>query len=208
MKDKILKTVDRHDLYINAFFNTLEAYGREPDQNIKPLIKKLIVYGVKAINTKKKPEYITEEGETADFQFAEIIKDCIGALTPREFMNLFPIDKDYDGHKYGAKDYFYTMDYIRGLGIDKPIGEEVTDFLWDYMNAEIHEFLAISFSFVSNLRHLTGQKGIAEEWLEMNGITTYTMHKDSQGKEYMIDNQTGKTIRIKKPRPRYLKAKK
>ena len=39
----------KHDLYTKAFSNTLHAYMANEAQDVKPFIKKMIVYGVKAV---------------------------------------------------------------------------------------------------------------------------------------------------------------
>ncbi len=44
-----------------------------------------------------------------------------------------------------------------------------------------------------------------KEFLEEQGITTYTLTKDDKGKEILIYNDTGENQKVCKPRPRYLK---
>ncbi|MEG6613725.1 phage infection protein [Pseudoclostridium thermosuccinogenes] len=193
--------INKHDLYLKAFYKMLDEYENEP----KLTTKKLIVYGVKAVNTAEKPEYTTKEYIVQYFNLSEMIKLLMSTLTPNEFMNIYPVEKQYDGHRWQTKDYFYTMNYVKGLDPDKPIGEEINDFLWDYMNTDIHVFLANLLGLASDLRRLETGKGIMEEWAEKNGIKTFTKHTDSNGKEYLVDNETGKTMRVKKPRPKHLK---
>ena len=64
----------------------------------------------------------------------------MGTLKPKEFMELYPIPKEYDGHKYEIKDYFYTRDYIKGLEQENPIGTEVFNLLWEYQNRDLIHF--------------------------------------------------------------------
>lgn len=189
-----------HDLYLQAFQNTAERFkeGHDP----APIVKQLIVYGVKAINTKPEPR--TAEEAIAAFQFASVIKDLIGTLTPAEFMNLFPIEKDFKGHKWGMKDYFYTRDYINGLNPDEPIGDAL-EFMWEYTNREITDFNVAVMGYLSDLRRLEGKPSLAAEWAAMNGIKTYTMHTDDKGKQYLLDPETGKTTKISKPKPKHLR---
>ena len=73
------------------------------------------------------------------------------------------------------------------------------------MNAETHMFLVKLIGYTSDLRQLDGQKGLMEEFCEEQGIKTYTKHRDSMGKEYMIDNQTGRTTKVRKQMPKHLK---
>jgi len=192
-------------MYLKAFQSAARMYSE--DQDIKPFIKKLIIYGVKVVNAKPETETITREESVNDFQYASAIKDLIGTITPGEFVNIFPITKDFDGHKYQSKDYFYTRDYIRSLPVDKTIGEstDVMEFLWEYWNWEITHFIVNAFSYMNNLRRLEGQPSMMEEFCEERGIQTYTIHTDQKGQQFMVDRQTGKSFRVKKKRPRYLK---
>jgi hypothetical protein len=49
-------------------------------------------------------------------------------------------------------------------------------------------------------------KGFMEEFAEMTGITTYKLCKDPvTKKEYMYNTKTGRTSKVQKRIPRYLK---
>jgi hypothetical protein len=163
---------------------------------LQTYIKKLIVYGIKAVNTKPEPKTLTHEEAISDFQFATVILDLIGTLTPGEFMNLFPIEKEYKGHRWQMKDYFYTMDYIKGLDPLKPIGEDAINFIWEYTNWEITEFNIAIMGYMSNIRRLEGQPSLMEEWADMNGLKTYTMHTDQQGREFLFDGEKEEAAKI------------
>lgn len=201
----MIENTNKHELYMNAYYRTLQAYNDNKDQDIRPVIKKLIICGVKAINTNPEQEYIEREAAEQEFQFIELIKDFMSVLTPGEFMRLYPIDKEYDGHKYQSKDYFYTMDYLKDLDTDKPIGREILNFLWEYQNIEISLFGVRLLCSMSKLQRLNGEKTVAEDLADMMGVKTYNLYTDSKGREYVFDKETGKTARAKKPKPRYLK---
>lgn len=194
---------DKHQMYRRAFDSTVKRYYENPGTDIKPVIKKLIVYGVKAVNT------INSKSETlgaapANFQFAQLIISFMSGLTPLEFMNLFPISKDFKGERWGTKDYFYTMNYIKTLNPDAPIGEEIFNFLWEYTNLEVTIFNVNYLGYISDLRRLEGKPSLMEEWASQNGITTYSLHESGKAK-YLIDGRTGKTLKVKKARPKHLK---
>lgn len=198
----------KHDLYAKAYGTILKSFIDNPEQDdMESLARKMIVYGVKVVNTKKEPEYITWEEAEHDFQYAESIKTFMGLLTPIEFMELFPISKEFKGHKYGFKDYFYTRDYLKGLDPNEPIGDDkaITKFLWNYCNEDIDEFNANLMTYLSNLRKLTGQTSLMEEFAGIMGFKTYTMHTDQKGKQFLQDKETGKITKVRKARPRYLK---
>ena len=198
-------TINKNDLYYKAYCRVLQ--DRNTDWLIK--LKRIIFYGVKVINTLGKSDTLTpdevEEDTEYYFNLANTIINFMALLTPVELINIFPIDKEYDGNKCETKDYFYSMDYLKGIGLDKPIGEEIMNLLWEYCNNDIRMFNVNVMSFMSNIRRLQGEPGIMEEWAAGNGIRTNTMFTDSSGKQYLHDGETGKTMKVKKPKPRYLK---
>lgn len=194
----------KHQLYLNAFFNEIKTFDlQNPGQ---ASVKKLVFYGVKAVNTKREQRTITMEEAATNFQFTDLVQGLIGLLKPSEFVTVFPISKEYDGHKYQTKDYFYTRDYLLELP-DEPIGSinKVMEFLWEYHNREVSRFVVHTLGYASDLRKLDGQPSIMEEFCAENGIKTYTKHTYQNGKKFMVDNETGKSVRIKKKVPRYLK---
>ena len=123
-------------------------------------------------------------------------------------MSLFPISKDYNGHKYQAKDYFYTKDYMNKLEKDKPLRDqvEVIELLWVYVNDEIFDFNMAILDCIDNLRKLDGELSLAEEFFQENGLKMHTLYTDEKGKKFLVDNETGKSTPVK-TRPAYLKIK-
>ena len=77
------------------------------------------------------------------YQELKKVMETIGRLTPMELLRMYPITKEYDGEKWGTKDYFYTMDKLKKLPADKPIGgaQDVAVLLWDYQNWDLTELL-------------------------------------------------------------------
>lgn len=196
---------ENHDLYMNAYNKILQSYLDNPEQPLKPLMSKMIVYGVKAINSKPEPEYVTREEAEYDFNFADCLMGAMSTLKPAEFINLFPIEKDYKGHRWGMKDYFYTRNYIKTLDKDKPIGEKIHHFLWEYTNWEITEFNVQLMEYMSRLRRLDGKPSLAQEWAEMNGLKVFNMYTDDKGTQYLLDPETRKTTKVKPAKRRHLK---
>ncbi|MDN4875998.1 hypothetical protein QYM23_24580 [Bacillus cereus] len=168
------------------------------------LCKKTIFTGVRFIRYTK--------SDTTDYEYLKDKLQLIGYLqvlmkkiTPREFINMFPITKSYDGDKWEKKDYFFTMNRAKELGMDTPIGEKILEFLYDYENWDITCFTISSMTIMSRLRRAEGKKSLAEDFFEDSGIDAYTMHTDFQGKQKLINNRTGETQEVQKTRPRYLK---
>lgn len=202
-------TINKNDLYYRAYCRVLKDYKNNPEQDTKPVIKKVVFYGVKVANALKRYDIPisgkTKEDAEYNFNFANSVMSFMALLTPAELIQIFNVDKDYDGDKYETKDYFYTKSYLERIGMDKPIGEEITTLLWEYCNSDIRMFNVNVISFMSDLKRLDGQPGIMEEWAADNGIRTVSTFTDSKGKQYQLDGETGKTTRVKKPKPRYLK---
>lgn len=199
-------------LYSNAFINTLnnavEVTHELKDFQFQDLSldlrKKIVLYGVKNINAINL-DILDHELLVGTFNQISMINSIMGTFTPREFQTVFPIAKDYDGEKIGMKDYFYAKKFIVEFGIDKVIGEEITQFHMDYHNREITRFVVQAMCVMSDIRRAEGGKGIAEEFFEDQGVPTYSVTEDDKGKHFLTNNQTGETQKFTKPIPRYLK---
>lgn len=189
-----------YDLYLKAFIKVMQS--RIVDELDKELIKKSVFYGAKVV--KGMPKATTYENAVGNFQFASAIKEFMGMLTPNEFVNIFPIEKDFKGHKYEMKDYFYTRDYINTLDQNEPIGEGITKFLWEYQNWDVTFFSIELMSLMSDIRRFEGKSSIAEEWAADNGIETFKRYQDNEGNEFLVNKQ-GKTQKLVKPRKKHLK---
>lgn len=192
-------------IYLKAWSKVTKEYMENPDtQNRIMNIKKCVFYGVKYIITNPEREQITREQAERDFYFVSVIKSLIALLTPGQFIEVFPIEKEYKGHKLEMKDYFYTRDYINTLDPNKPIGDdEVSNFLWKFHNWEMVEFSVNMMRYMSNLRRLDGYPSIMEEWANMNGIQCQVVQKDHKGNHFIIKD--GKVLKARKSKPRYLK---
>ncbi|MEK5039001.1 hypothetical protein [Sporosarcina sp. FSL K6-3457] len=198
---------DYFSLYSTAFINTLESavkkFSEFKDYDLDTR-RKAVWSGVKMINTSKSRSK-DRKGLENRFGLISSIQAIASGLTPREFQTVFPIEKSYDGEKYQVKDYFYTKKYIEEFGEDKVIGEDIEEFLMEYDNWTVRIFMVEMMSTASDLRRMEGGKGIMEEFLEEQGVTTSTMFKDDKGEEILINNDTGEVQKVRKPRPRYLK---
>lgn len=168
------------------------------------LRKKIVLYGVKNINATNL-KILDHELLVGTFNTISMINSVMGTFTPREFQTVFPITKEYDGERFGMKDYFYAKKFIGEFGMDKVIGEEMMQFHMDYHNWEITRFAVQAMCVMSDIRRAEGRKGIAEEFFEDQGVPTYSVTEDDKGKQFLTNNQTGETQKFTKPIPRYLK---
>lgn len=190
-----------HDLYLKALINAMEQYKQGADE--RESIYKLVFYGIKAINSRPKIEYTSLQQIENNIAFNNTILGAIGALTPKELLNIFPLEKYYKGARYEAKDYFYSMNHIKQYGINTPI-KDAMSFLWEYMNNDTRLFTVNILSDIDLIRKATGEDTIMGEFMEAQGIKPLRKYTAPNGKEYFIDH-AGRTMRIKKKYPRYLK---
>jgi len=182
-------------LYINAFEKSLKSYfGNLEDK--RSIINKLIFYGVKVFNTQSEYLITNRSQVLAAFHFASNIQYLISEITPKEFQRIFPIDKSYNGQKRDVKDYFYTKEYLNSINQDERIGEKVINFLWNYKNREIDDFMKNYMFYLSKLRQFDGYPSVMEEWAKMHNCTTYTRYEDDTGNVYIINNNTGEVTQI------------
>lgn len=134
--------------------------------------------------------------EQVRFTVIDGIFTILGCLTLRNFVTTFPIEKYYKGAKWEEKDYFYTMEVLKDMDWDKPIGrDELSELLWDYDNEELrHAYIEFTTAMSAMYKAQTG-KGIMEQWCDDHGIDTYTMDKETG---VMKDKQTGDIMKPKK----------
>ncbi|MFX3618631.1 MAG: hypothetical protein ACE3JK_14075 [Sporolactobacillus sp.] len=171
--------------------------------------KKLALYHVKYMPAMNKNKELTYEQLLNKFRAFDLIHFYLAQFTPREFMQYFPIKKDYDGKRYESKDYFTTMEYLKTLNWDEPIDlERIDDFLWEYTNLDLMNFEVDRMSTASDLRVAQGGRDIMQEWMDDKGIPTYSLHTDDTGKQFMQNSQTGEVAEVKeyKRRPKWIRA--
>lgn len=203
LKKQSRKKVDYKDIYCRNFDCLLSEYFSNTEN--KEYIKKLAYYGVKAVNEISRQE-LDYEQLVRLFEFMETVKTIIGLLTPKELTTIFPVDKEFDGNKYGMKDYFFTMKELEKIGMENMIAGQAEYLLWDYMNKDIGRFVVNSMCTCSELVKYETGKGIMEKWADDNGIDTYKLYKDeTTNKQYLLNTKTGRSAGVKKRIPKYLK---
>lgn len=120
--------------------------------------------------------------------------DLYGYLTPRQLMEMFPIDKIYDGKKYEVKDYFYTMDVLNQHGLDNKMGDRVFEIFCDYQNIYIRIFTVNLMSHLDRMHERETNKTLFEEAL---GVKLAKHYVTSDGK--IINEQGNQIGEVKNP---------
>ncbi len=188
--------------YLDA---AVDLAHRQDEQDGKEFSKKFIFLMTKALASRIERKISYEDSQSI-LNAMLSITDMMAGLTPTEFMQVFPIPKEYDGEKYGVKDYSSTMEYVRTFPQDEPIGQEdIMGFLIEYYNWDILEFETRMLSVMSDIRRMDGQMGIMEEFAAENGIPTYSFY-EKEG--IVVDRQTGEVTKVHKPKtriPKYMR---
>lgn len=126
------------------------------NEDITDILKKAVFQGVKYICYSRKIEYenISEEQQSRIIFTTEVVANYVmyamAQLKIKDLLELFPVSKVYDGHRYETKDYFYTMAAMCEKGLDSYVGgfngdlvSNVFDLLCDYENREIRTLMLV-----------------------------------------------------------------
>ncbi|MFT8425743.1 MAG: hypothetical protein ABF630_09800 [Liquorilactobacillus sp.] len=111
--------------------------------------------------------------ETAMFMF----NDLIEGLTPRQFYQVIPIRKQFDGKKYEVRDYFTAREFIeKKIGWDNKIPNGF-EFLMNYWDRKINLIAVWAMDVVNDSRQRKSGKSIFEEFARENGIHLMHMYE-------------------------------
>ena len=208
--NRIMRVLTFHDCWERQYHNSIyrtfkENKGKEIADYPQEDLMKIAFAGIKYVNSVREIRIENErvgtdykqtlEESQAVFQLMDVIFTVMGYIKLKNLIVTFPIKKDFDGHKWESKDYFYTMNVLSKMDMDKPIGRDnIADLLWDYENDDLREaYVEFMCSMSAIYRSQTG-KSIAEEWCDDIGIPTYTINKETG---IVMNNQTGQTTKLK-----------
>ncbi len=128
---------------------------------------KAIYYGVKYLNR------FNPDDKDLDFSdiliaFSDInyIKSLMSTISYGELLNIFPIEKDFDGHKWECKDYFDTIEYLKDKDLNDSIGDDLEEFLGWYFNTDIMHFCVKHLVIFDRIRRHDGKEGLLESFLK------------------------------------------
>lgn len=207
--DRINKIAKLNEIWERYFFDMVMRYTKEYETLYKLPQDKLAKVGLAGIKyicscrdvSRENFKLGIDEPKTSKqnqyrFQMIDSIFGVLSCLTLRNFVTTFPIEKYYKGDKWDCKDYFYTMEVLKDMDWDKPIGrDELSELLWDYMNVDLrHAYIEFTTAMSAIYRAQTG-KGLAEQFFEERGVSTYTINRETG---IMKNNQTGDIMKPKK----------
>lgn len=205
--NRLTRTIKLHDMWNRQYHNTVSSIFQKHksiDEWSQDELMRVALCGVKYIKyvadierenqrldaSYNTPFVVKENG----FYLIDALFGIIGRIKLNNLIKIFPIDKEYDGDKWGCKDYFFTMDVLKEKGLDNTVGRDgVFDLMWDYMNKDLREFTVFYMSCMSAMYKQQSGVSFAEKFCEDNGIGTYTMDRENG---LMIDNQTGEIAKV------------
>lgn len=185
-------------------------YGMEHDRDLK----KSIFYGIKYFVGVKLNTEMTYRDFLLLFVTMQDLNSSIRELYIKDFINMFPILKEYDGKRYECKDYFSTTEYLSTLNTNDRFEteEKIQEFFSYYYNNDIINYVVKQYLIVDKLRRFENMPSLMESFIDEidkeHKIDTYTYH-EKEG--YLYNKNTGKTIKVtkaKKRKPKYLNTKK
>lgn len=207
----IMRILALHDCWQRQYHNAIykgmsNNKGKQIADYPQEDLMKIALAGIKYINSVREirresarvgTDYVqTLEESKATFNLIDAIFTVMGYIKLKNLVITFPITKDFDGHKWESKDYFYTMNVLSKLEWDKPIGrDKIFDFLWDYENNDLRNVCVDCMCAMSAIYCSQTGEGIAEQWLSNKGVPSYTINEDAG---IMKNSQTGEIMKIKK----------
>lgn len=208
--NRIMRTIALHDCwqrqYHDAIYKAMsENKGKEIADYPQEDLMRIALSGIKYINSVREirrenkrvgTDYRQSlEESLATFNLIDAIFTIMGYIKLKNLVITFPVTKDFDGHKWESKDYFYTMEVLSKLDWDKPIGrDKFFDFLWDYENDDLRNVCVDYMCAMSAISRSQTGRGIAEQWFDDMGIGTFTINKEIG---IVKDNKTGQTTKLK-----------
>ena len=160
---ELTRLIKLHDLWCRQYHNTVSSMFQKHkslDDWSQDELMKVALCGVKYINcvadierenqrldaNYNTPFAVKENG----FNLIDALFGTIGRIKLKNLIKIFPVDKTYDGDKWGCKDYFFTMDVLKEKGLDNAVGRDgVFDLMWDYENRDLREFTVFYMSCMS-----------------------------------------------------------
>lgn len=205
--NRLTRVIALHDMWNRQYHNTVSSMFQKHksiDEWSQDELMKVALCGVKYIKYGADIERENQRLDTSyntpfavkenGFNLIDALFGIIGRIKLENLIKIFPIDKEYDGDKWGCKDYFFTMDVLKEKGLDNAVGrDEVFDLMWDYENKDLREVTVFFMSCMSAMYERQTGVGIAEKFCEDNGIGTYMIDRENG---LLIDNQTGENTKV------------
>lgn len=159
------KKIEAYNRYSDAADRAAYNFDLNPSRDN---LKKFCFLATKCIVTYVEPKKIDTDLALCLLDRYFLADKYLSSLTPREFMQLFPITKIYDGKKCDLIDYFEVKSYIDTLELDIPINLQI-DSTWDlivnYLNDDINKLFFTIIKLLSYIEMHNGKETTLEKIL-------------------------------------------
>lgn len=186
---------NQHRSVVEKAFKDYKTLAEMPQDILSRLVFSGIRYALSVedyINVAKDMDGVADA--KVWFEYLNVIFETMGYMTVKNFVTTFPITKDYDGERYGCKDYFFTVDMLKQYNPEEQIGQErVKDFLYDYQNMDIHRVAVMQMCNMSKLYQQETGRNMAVEFF--NDILS---EPEDEENGFKIDSETGEISKVPK----------
>lgn len=205
-----LTDLQKAQCYVRMFQASTSDYFKT--QN-RWALTKAVYNGVRLLNIQYRQlsnaEFVPVDIWKMTLQSYKGLEALMSLMTPEEIIRTFPITKTYDGERWQSADYFSSLNLFADISMNLSLmiqRKEPFDILFGYQNPHISMLLVGMMGTVDNLRRADGKEDMLTSFFKEQGLEPprkMTMH-NSNGKHYMMD-ENGKTFKVRKPKPRYLR---
>lgn len=212
--DEITDVIIKHYLWNKQYHNTTSNIFKKHsniDDWSQDELMHVALCGVKYMNAfvdlnrmnerASEDYHLPFEAKESAFQLIDALFGIIGKIKLKNLINIFPVEKEYDGDKWECKDYFYTMDVLREKGLDNAVGRDnVFDLMWDYVNEDLRKITIFFMECTDAMyRHQTG-KSFTDEFCEENNIDSYRFDKENG---ILIDNKNDRIYKAENKKSKF-----
>lgn len=207
---EVMSQKDIAILYAEALKRLYEKHLDEEPEGNTMLTQQIVFLNVKTFSNIPDATIGKLDRKMAKDLLREYFKtvDLVSLLTPRQFIQTFPVAKDYDSDRWQTKDYFFTMEEVEKIGMDNVIGEErAYPFLMEYWSRDIINFIISGMEITDRIMELDGLPSMMEQFLADQGIYGHTYYEEEG---IMVDHD-GKVMKVQKPKrrvPKYIRVPK
>lgn len=171
--NRFTRVIALRDMWNRQYHNTLsslsEKYRRIEECSQEELMK-VALCGVKyvkyIVEVEREKQRVNASYNTpfavkkTVYHFMDDLYYVISRIMLKNLINIFPVEKTYDGDKRGCKDYFYTMEILKKKGMDNILGGGNCAFelMRDYENRDLREVTVFYMSCMSAMyKHQSGE---------------------------------------------------
>lgn len=185
---------DTQEAYIRMYEGRAERYISGKTD----VLPSMVFAGIRCFNRLDFEKIELEKAHSVE----RLTSGMLAKLTPRQLLNTFPPTKSFDGQKYQSKDYLSTMEAVRAVPLDEPIGDDrLFELLWDYVNPDVSTYMVQRMTLTDQFLKYQGKPSVLESLFVNQGIAPRYLRTGPDGKEYLYDPDTDTTTRVYPKRP-------